>query len=89
MSPLQSSLGRNKGKTLKGYRTGTLGQGLGTGGGGGGDDTAPDPATKATDFAALDILGDGSCIAQWKLDGNGNDVSGNYNSTATNNITWT
>ena len=32
----------------------------------------------------LDILGDGSCIATYKLDGNANDLSGNYSGTPTN-----
>ena len=32
----------------------------------------------------LDILGDGSCIATYQLDGNANDLSGNYSGTATN-----
>jgi len=85
MSPLQSSKGRNKGKTLKGYRTGTLGQGLGTGGGGGGGDTED---TKATGFRPLQILGDSSCVAHWKMNGNGNDETGNHTATAVNSVTW-
>ena len=32
----------------------------------------------------LDILGDGSCIAIYPLDGNANDLSGNYSGTPTN-----
>ena len=32
----------------------------------------------------LDILGDGSCIATYQLDGNANDLSGNYSGTPTN-----
>jgi len=32
----------------------------------------------------LDILGDGSCIATYPLDGNANDLSGNYSGTPTN-----
>jgi hypothetical protein len=32
----------------------------------------------------LDILGDGSCIATYTLDGNANDLSGNYSGTPTN-----
>ena len=32
----------------------------------------------------LDILGDGSCIALYPLDGNANDLSGNYSGTPTN-----
>ena len=32
----------------------------------------------------LDILGDGSCIATYQLDGNANDLSGNYSGQATN-----
>jgi hypothetical protein len=31
----------------------------------------------------LDILGDGSCIATYQLDGNANDLSGNYSGTPT------
>jgi len=35
----------------------------------------------------LDILGDGSCLACWPLDGNGQDLGGNYNCIE-NNIVW-
>jgi len=42
--------------------------------------------TRFVDFSlsfydSLDALNDGSCIALYKLNGNGDDVSGNYNST--------
>jgi len=51
--------------------------------------SASDGITSATRFVnfslsfydSLDALNDGSCIALYKLNGNGDDVSGNYNST--------
>ena len=36
----------------------------------------------------LDILGDGSCIATYQLDGNANDLSGNYSGTPIGTISY-
>ena len=36
----------------------------------------------------LDILGDGSCIATYQLDGNANDLSGNYSGTESGTISY-
>ena len=35
-------------------------------------------------YGPFDFFGDGSALAHWKLDGNANDASGNYNGTASN-----
>lgn len=37
----------------------------------------------------LDILGDSSCFAAYPLNGNGNNLSGNFNTSAITNIVWT
>lgn len=41
-------------------------------------------ATKCRTIDKLDIFGDGSCKALYRLDGNANDESGNYHGTETN-----
>lgn len=49
-------------------------------------DTTVKPALAGTvtgTASTLDILGDGSCIAAYNLDGNASDISGNYNGTWT------
>lgn len=40
-------------------------------------------ATKCRTIDKLDIFGDGSCKALYRLDGNANDESGNYHGTET------
>ena len=45
--------------------------------------TNPYQLTAASTVNTLDILGDGSCVACYTMDGNANDLSGNYNGTPT------
>lgn len=40
-------------------------------------------------LSTLDILGDSSCFAAYPLNGNGNNLSGNFNASAVSGIVWT
>jgi hypothetical protein len=64
-------------------RLSSLGGG-GTGGPTFGKRKLPASGLTLGQYGPFDFFGDGSALAHWKLDGNANDVSGNYNGTASN-----
>ena len=56
---------------------------------GGGSNSASFITASGLEYGPLDILGDGSCLARYKLDGDVTDESGNYNGSSASNIGWT